>query len=62
MKELIGKSCKIWIKVEGDSYFYKVRKIIKFNSPHITFLDKFNKEFTFHKDCIMEIREVGEAW
>lgn len=62
MKELIGKSCRICVKVQGKDYFYKVRKVIKYDEPHLSFIDKLDKTYTFHKDSIIEIREVGDAW
>ena len=62
MNDLVGKSCKVWVKVENKDFFYSVRKVLKFENPHLTFVDKFDKEFTFHKEQIREIREVGKAW
>ncbi len=62
MKELIGKSCKIGIKVRDKDYFYTVREVTNYDEPHLTFIDKYDKTYTYHKDNIVGIREVKEAW
>ena len=60
MEKLVGKSCKLWILEDGKSYFYTVKEVTRFKDPHLTFIDKFSKSYTFHKDRIMRIKEVKE--
>jgi len=62
MERLVGKSCKLWVLEDDKSYFYTVREVIKFDDPHLTFLDKYSERYTFHKDRIMRVKEVGDKW
>lgn len=58
MKEYIGKRCKISIGSENGPLIFTAR-IEKVDEIHITFLDKFNKRYTFKRCNIEEISELG---
>ena len=62
MKEFVGKACRIRVKVKDQYFFYTVREVTKYEEPHISFIDKYDKHYTYHKEEVRAIREEGEAW
>jgi hypothetical protein len=57
MKEFVGKKCNIHVKIKCQDLFYEAI-VLDFDSPILTFVDKFGKTFSFNKDFIQEIDEV----
>jgi len=61
MKQLEGKSCLLEIQYHGQKLYYKATRVLDVSPTHITFLDKFGKQYSFRLIDIVEINEVGEA-
>jgi hypothetical protein len=57
MKELIGKRCRMQVLVNGTSLSYTA-KLNDMSSTHVHITDKFNKEYFFRIQDIVEISEV----
>jgi len=55
MKQYIGKICKLHIVVKERDLFYTA-KITNVNDTHISFIDKFDENYTFRTTDIVEIR------
>ena len=60
MKEMVGKSCLIEISRAEKTLFYKVREVLEVSDTHITFLDKYNNQYTYRLVDVVEISRVGE--
>jgi hypothetical protein len=60
MKEMVGKSCLIEINRDGRALFYKAREILDITDTHITFLDKYNNQYTYRLIDVVEISRVKE--
>lgn len=58
MIEWIGKSANITIKKDDKNLFFTAKMILSIDSEHITFLDKFNQPYTFHKSLVEEIQPM----
>lgn len=58
MKQLIGRSCKITINVDGRSLFYTAKEVLDISSTHILFKDKFDKQYSFRLQDVLEIQDV----
>ena len=57
MKEWVNGSCKISILgSDGKLLFFSVKQVMSVTDTHITFIDKFNNIYTFHKRHIEEIQ------
>ena len=57
-KNLVGRSCKIFINSNGHVLFFSVRRILSITDTHVSFLDKFDKVYCFRKMDITEVNEV----
>ena len=57
MKHHEGKKCKIHIQRDGKDLYYEA-DVLSVDESHITFVDKFGKEYTFRRDDIIEIRTL----
>lgn len=64
MKEYIGKVCKVHINVIGkkkgirQNLFY--RATIKYvSNSHITFIDKWKKQYTYRLSDVIEVQPIG---
>ena len=55
MKEYIGKKCNILVILNGKYLFYNVKKVLDVTEDHISFIDKFNNNYTYKKGDIAEI-------
>lgn len=58
MKELIGKSCKLQIKIREENLFYSVKEILEITPTHISFIDKYDNYCLHRKDNIVQISQV----
>lgn len=58
MKQIIGKSCKITISCKGKDLFYTVKEVIEVTPTHITFIDKFNQQYSYRLLDVVEIQGV----
>ena len=58
MNELIGKKCKMCVKIDNKFFYYTVKEVLSYDDPYITILDKFDKEVTLSRDTIVSIREI----
>ena len=57
MKHHEGKKCKIHIQRDSKDLYYEAN-VLSVDESHITFVDKFGKEYTFRRDDIIEIRTL----
>lgn len=48
------------IQYHGQRLYYKAIRVLDVSDTHITFLDKFNKQYSFRLVDVIEINEVGE--
>ena len=55
MNEYIGKKCNILVILNGRYLFYNVRKVLSVTEEHISFIDKFNNNYTYKKENVAEI-------
>jgi len=55
LNKLIGRRCKLTININGIDLFYTA-KIIGVTQSHISFIDKFGDEYTYHINKIQEIK------
>ena len=55
MKEHINHKCKIEIEITNSLYYDAI--ISSVDEKSVTFIDKYNKIYTFSKDKIKEISE-----
>jgi len=55
MKEHLNRKCKIEIEIKNSLFYDGI--IISIDKNTITFIDKYNKPYTFNKDRILEINE-----
>jgi hypothetical protein len=60
MKEMIGKSCLIEISRNGKALFYKAKEVLDVTDTHITFLDKYNNQYTYRLMDVAEISHVSD--
>jgi len=60
MKYLIGKSCRLTISLNGKNLFYTANKVLEVTATHITFIDKFNKQFCYRLQDLVEIQDVRD--
>lgn len=58
MEQYIGKECKIMISIKEGIHLIYIARVKSITNNHLSFLDKFNKEYTFKIDHIMEICEI----
>ena len=58
MKGLIGKSCKIEVDRNGKSLFYTISEVLDVTDTHITFLDRYNNQYTYRLQDVVEISKV----
>ena len=58
MKHLIGKSCTIEISYHGKPLYFKAGVVKSVTPTHISFLDKFGKDFVFRLSDVVEINQV----
>lgn len=61
MKQLIGKSCLLEIQYHDQRLYYRAIRILDVSDTHITFLDKFGKQYSFRLIDVVEINDVGEG-
>jgi hypothetical protein len=55
MKDLVGRSCKIAVSVSGKDLFYTVKEVTEVTATHISFIDKFNKHYTYRWANVVEV-------
>jgi len=55
----IGKLYKIILKINNTNLTYTC-EIIEVDDNFVTFVDKYNKTFTYNKNLIIQIEEVQE--
>lgn len=55
-KELVGRTCTIHIRMDGQKLFY-TGTILQIDSQHIIFSDKYQEIYMFKKDLVVEIQE-----
>jgi hypothetical protein len=60
MKHLVGKSCLLEVDYKGRILYFHASRVISVTTTHISFLDKFNKEYSFRLKDIVEVDQVGE--
>jgi hypothetical protein len=60
MKHLIGKSCLLEVDYHNKILHFHVSKVISVTSTHISFIDKFNKEYSFRLNDVVEVDKVNE--
>ncbi len=61
MKEYLGKSCKLHISPKKDiNLYYTVKEVTAISENHITFIDKYNKVYTFRLKDVMEANPLLE--
>lgn len=58
MKEWIGKSAKIIIIKDKIKLYFSAKMILDITQEHITFIDKYNFPYTFHKSLVEEIQPL----
>ena len=58
MEQYIGKRVFLRLDVGGNSLVFNAR-ITEVSSTHITFIDKFNKKYTYRISDIVEMKEEG---
>ena len=60
---LIGKQCSIHVRdpLHGKILYYTVKEVIDVTDTHMTFIDKFGKEFSYKMDDILQIQDIMEA-
>lgn len=56
MKEYIGKKCNILVVANGRYLFYNVKKVLDVTETHISFIDKFDNNYTY---MIKDIQEIN---
>ena len=57
MKQYIGEKCKIHIK-RGEKDLFYTAKILDVNETHMTFIDKYDKKYSFRITEIIELRSL----
>lgn len=57
MKEYINKKCKLHILINHKDLFYTAI-ITNVTENHLSFTDKFNENYTFRLQDVIEIREL----
>jgi hypothetical protein len=60
MKEMVGKSCLIEISRNGKSLYYRAKEVVDVTDTHITFLDKYNNQYTYRLMDVLEISHVKD--
>jgi hypothetical protein len=58
LEQFVGKRCKIFIDFFGTTLVYTAH-IQSVTQSHVTFCDKFNKNFAFNNLNVIEIEEIG---
>jgi hypothetical protein len=58
MKHLVGKSCVLEIDYHDKSLFFKAICVKSVTKTHISFIDKFGKEYSFRLVDIVEVNQV----
>jgi hypothetical protein len=58
MKHLVGKSCLLEIDHHGSILYFKAVLVKSVTTTHISFIDKFNKEYSFRLKDIVEVNQV----
>ena len=58
MLEWLDKPAKITIKIGGINLYYSAKKITEISGSHISFIDKFDKHYTYSLSHLISINEV----
>lgn len=58
MKQIIGKSCRLTVKVGREVLFYTVKEVLEVTDTHILFIDKFGQEYSYRLADIMQIQGI----
>ena len=56
MEEYLGKICSITVSRNGKDLFYNA-EVNGVSDIHISFKDKYGKQYTYRKEDIIEINE-----
>lgn len=59
-KNFIGKTKWIHIEIKGRDLFYTAKNIISITNTHITFIDKFEKEYTYRLSDVIETQPIQQ--
>lgn len=62
MNNLLGKRCKLTIEIDGKKLYYTVSEVLDITKTHISFRDKFDKEYTYSLEYLKEIHSTGIKW
>lgn len=57
MKQFLNKPCKIHVRINEKDLFFSVKTVIDVSNTHISFVDKFNKNWVFSLDKVLQISE-----
>jgi hypothetical protein len=58
MKHLIGKSALLEIDYHGKTLYFKAICIKSVTTTHISFIDKFGKDYSFRCKDVVEANQV----
>lgn len=58
MRELLGKSCKLTLRVNNKLLFYTVQEVTSVTDTHINFKDKYNELYMYRIEDIVEVSGV----
>jgi hypothetical protein len=57
MKQLIGRSCCLAVCINGRDLFYTAKEVLDVSDTHITFIDRYNKQYTINLNNVVEIQD-----
>lgn len=58
MKQLIGRSCRLTVFLNGKSLFYTAKTVLEVSDTHITFIDKFNERYSYRLQDVIQIQDI----
>ena len=60
MKHLLGKSAVLEFDYHGKVLYFKAICIKSITASHISFTDKFGKDYSFRLADLIEVNQVGD--
>lgn len=61
MQDLIGKSCKLQVELNGKELFFTAKRVLHVSDTHITFLDKFGQVCSFRLQDLAKVQEINRS-